>query len=106
MLIMPKGWPPEFTANVGKVQFEFPAMGGATGTKRRADPFVVATALTYNSDAEQWLVVAGESRKGRPARKIPTVCDHYGIECITLEDLISRELPYEERYSEDDFEPI
>lgn len=103
---MPKGWPPEYTANVGRVQYEFPGMGRATGTKRRADPYVVAAALTYNSDVQPWIVVAGESRKGRPARKIPGVCDALGIECITVEDLIERELPYEDRYSEDDFQPI
>jgi hypothetical protein len=105
-LLEPRGWPPEFTANVGRVQFEFPAMGRATGTKRRADPFVVAAALTYYTEQRPWIVVAGESRKGRAARKIPSVCDHYGIECITLEELIARELPYEDRYSDDDFLPI
>jgi hypothetical protein len=101
----PNGMPAPYAANVGKVQLNYPGMSPPLSTKRRADPFVVALALTYDSPDRRWIVVSGESRKRRPRRKIPGVCKELGLECITLDDLIDLELPGE-RYSEDDFIPI
>jgi hypothetical protein len=101
----PTGLPPEYAANIGMVAMKYPGMSPPLSTRRRADPFVVALALTYDSPVQRWIVVSGESRKRRPRRKIPGVCKELGLDCITLDDLIDRELPGE-RYTEDDFEPI
>lgn len=88
--------PPEFARNVGIVQFRFPGMGKAMGPKERADPFVVALSLTFNSDHQPWIVVTSESKRRRPMRKIPGACDALGLKCITLDELIERELGNEE----------
>jgi hypothetical protein len=101
----PTGLPPEYAANIGRVQLEHPGMGQPLSPKLRADPFVVALALTYDSPVQRWIVVSGESRRRRPSRKIPGVCEALGLECVTLDDLIDQELPGE-RYTEDDYEPI
>jgi hypothetical protein len=89
----PRGMPPAYARNVGVVQHRFPNMGKAFGAKRRADPFVVGLSLTYNNEHQPWIVVTAESRANRPQRKIPGVCDILGLPCISLEELIERELP-------------
>jgi hypothetical protein len=91
-----RGLPPQYARNVGIVQFRFPGMGKAMGGKERADPFVVALSLTFNSDQQPWIVVTSESKRKRPMRKIPGACDALGLECITLDQLIERELGNEE----------
>ena len=50
-----------------------------------ADPFVIASA--YVRDA---CVVTEETMKPNAA-KIPNVCDHYDIECISIEGMMERE---------------
>jgi hypothetical protein len=58
------------------------------GTKARltgtpvADPFVIASAGVRNGT-----VVTQERRKPNSA-KIPTVCDHFGIKSVNLEDFM------------------
>jgi hypothetical protein len=88
----PHGLPRDYAGNVGLVQHRFPGMGKAMGSKRRADPFVVALALTYHCEAQHWVIVTGESGK-RPRRKIKGACDELGLPCITLAELIEVELP-------------
>jgi hypothetical protein len=89
----PRGLPVDYARNIGLVQHRFPAMGKALGPRRRADPFVVALSLTYNSDQQPWIVVCAESRNNRPNRKVPGACDALGLPCITLDQLIEREVP-------------
>lgn len=91
-----RGLPPEYARNVGTVQWRFPSMGKAMGPKERADPFVVGLSLTMNSDKQPWIVVTSESRKKRPNRKIPGVCDILGLQCISLDELIELELGNDE----------
>jgi hypothetical protein len=67
-------------------------MGRALGSKERADPYVVALSLTYHSEEQAFVVVTGETRSRRPRRKISGACDELGLPCITLEELIDREL--------------
>lgn len=50
-----------------------------------ADPFVIAAAKIRGGT-----VVTQESQKPNAA-KIPNVCEHFGIECIKLQDLMNRE---------------
>jgi uncharacterized protein DUF4411 len=58
------------------------------GTKARltgtpvADPFVIACASARNGT-----VVTEERRKPNSA-KIPTVCDHFGVSCVSFEDFM------------------
>jgi hypothetical protein len=92
----PHGLPPEYVANVGTVQFRYPGMGRAMGTKRRGDPYVVGLAMTYDTDREPWVVVCGELHEKRPRRKIRGVCHELGIKCITLDELIELELGHAE----------
>jgi len=91
-LNFPRGLPSEYAQNVGLVQWRYPAMGKVLGIKRRADPFVVAVALTYNCDEQPWIVVAGETLNHRPRRKIAGACDELGILCITIDQFIEREM--------------
>ena len=50
-----------------------------------ADPYVIAKAATMGM-----CVVTEEVRRPNAAR-IPNVCDHFGIECINLQELMERE---------------
>ena len=50
-----------------------------------ADPFIVASAKVRNA-----CVVTEESFK-KNAAKIPNVCDHYGIECVTIQGFMDKE---------------
>jgi len=50
-----------------------------------ADPFIVASAKVRNA-----CVVTEESFK-KNAAKIPNVCDHYGIEWVTLQGFMDKE---------------
>ena len=53
-----------------------------------ADPYLISVARV-----ESATVVTGEKRAGIGARKpkIPNVCDHYGVPCISLLELIRAE---------------
>lgn len=73
----------EYLQHVGKVTYEHPAMSRATGRKTPADPYVVALA-----ELEKYVVVADETRRKRPNRKIPGVCQARGVRCITLSDFV------------------
>ena len=50
-----------------------------------ADPFVIAKAASMGM-----CVVTEEVRRPNAAR-IPNVCDHFGVDCINLEQLMQRE---------------
>lgn len=52
---------------------------------RNADPFVIAKAATT-----QRTVVTMEQRRPN-AVKIPNICDHFNIQCISLEDFMEVE---------------
>jgi hypothetical protein len=68
---------PHFQANIEKQKFY---RGG-----RNADPFVIAKAAVDGAT-----VVTME--KLRPnAAKIPNICKHFGISCMTLEDFMAAE---------------
>jgi hypothetical protein len=58
-------------------------MSRATGLKTPADPYIVALA-----ELEGYVVVADETCRKRPNRKIPGVCQQRGIRCITLAEFI------------------
>lgn len=89
----PRGLPPEYARNLGVVQHRFPGMGRALGGKERADPYVVALALTNNEiNSEKWVVVTGESRNNRPRRKITGACDELGLQCIILDEVLEVEV--------------
>ena len=89
----PRGLPRDYAQNVGRVQHRFPGMGKAMGPKRRADPFIIALALTYHCEDQHWIVVTSETGNRRPRRKIKGACDELGLPCITLQELIELELP-------------
>lgn len=92
----PRGLPPAYARNLGIVQFKYPGMGRAFGTKERADPHVVALAMTYIEGDYCCVVVTAESRNNRPRRKVSGVCDELKIECITLAEFLDREVDDEE----------
>lgn len=52
---------------------------------RNADPFVIAKAATSGC-----AVVTMEKLKANSA-KIPNICQHFGIECLSLEEFMERE---------------
>lgn len=51
-----------------------------------ADPFVIAKA----SQLAEGCVVTSEERRPHSA-KMPDVCDHFGIDCVNLEEFMERE---------------
>jgi hypothetical protein len=95
-LLATVGMQPAYARNVGLVQHKFPGMGRAMGPKERADPFVVALSLTYNQPHRPWIVITAESRNGRPRRKIPGACDILKLPCMTLDELLEKELGHDE----------
>jgi hypothetical protein len=87
----------DFLKKVGEVTIKYPAMAGARGTRNRADPYVVAYAA-YRNETENpilCVVVSDESALIRPNRKIPTACKTFGVEPITLMEMLKREFPEE-----------
>lgn len=65
---------------------EFPRLVGQLNNRHRADAFVIALARVRDC------AVVTEEGASIPARpRIPLVCDHFGIRCITTVQLI-REL--------------
>lgn len=92
---------PEQLETVKDILRLFPNLIDHTKSIPDADPFVIALALVKNKEeqssffAGKCLVVTQEkpSRGDRP--KIPDVCQHYGVECITgptaLTDLFKKE---------------
>jgi len=72
---------------VSDILLEFPKLVDSRTGKSFADPFVIATASVH------WAtVVTGEKPTGsRDRPKIPDVCSHLEIECISIVDLIRRE---------------
>lgn len=89
-----------YLALVGEIAFRFPHMSGTRGKRDRADPYVVANAVHGNRTStvagvpiQRFVVVANESIGGR--RKIPTACNDYQVECLTLIEMMQREFPDE-----------
>lgn len=74
---------PEYLLRVGQVTRDFPAMSRARGEKTPADPYVVALAQW-----EKYVVVADETCRKRPNRKIPGVCKQLQIRCLTLDEFV------------------
>jgi hypothetical protein len=85
----------DFLKVLGEITFKFAGMAGARGTKNKADPYLIAYAAFRNSteNPTRCVVVCNESAAQRPSRKIPTACEAYGVEAITLEDMLRREFP-------------
>jgi hypothetical protein len=62
----------------------FPKLVDTRKDRRRADPFVIALA-----EIRLCVVVTNERNQGIPSRpRIPGVCEHFGIQCITLLQLM------------------
>jgi hypothetical protein len=74
----------DYLAHVGRITFDHPEMSRATSTRNHADAYVVALA-----ELEGYVVVADESCKKRPNRKIPGVCKKRNIRCLTLSELVA-----------------
>ncbi len=81
---------PEETAFVAQI-FSIPHFQQLIGATQRltgrpvADPFIIASANHRGA-----IVVTEESNKPNAA-KIPNVCEHFGIECVSIEELMERE---------------
>ena len=73
----------EYLMHVGKITHDHAAMAGATGQKEKADPYVVALA-----ELENYVVVADETCRKRPNRKIPGVCRARGIKFKMLDEFL------------------
>lgn len=78
---------------VGKVTHRFPAMVGARGARNKVDPYVVASAIHGSMNPHRRVVVCDETVNVRPNRKIPTACAAFGVECLSLFELLHREFP-------------
>jgi hypothetical protein len=85
----------EFLRLLGEVTFKYSAMAGARGTRNRADPYLVAYAAYRNANENPTtcIVVCDESASQRPSRKIPTACEAYGVDAISLKEMLKREFP-------------
>ena len=89
----------EYFRKLGEITRQFPAMCHATGTRERADGYVVALA-----ELDGYTVVADETANKRPNRKIPGVCKQLQIRCLTLEEFVQIERARQAK-KEDESEP-
>ncbi|KPJ53507.1 MAG: hypothetical protein AMS16_05250, partial [Planctomycetes bacterium DG_58] len=72
----------EQIAYVKDIMAKFPSLVDPNKTIPDADPFVIALAL-----AKGWKVITTEGPGGTsPRKRIPDVCRHYGINCLSLLD--------------------
>jgi hypothetical protein len=80
---------------VGEIAARYPSMAGTRTRRNKADPYVLANAIfgnqTYNPT--RFAVVTNEGTGGK--RKLPTACNDYGVECLTLLEMLKREFPDE-----------
>jgi hypothetical protein len=85
----------EFLKVLGDVTFKFAGMAGARGIRNKADPYLVAYAAFRNAaeNPTKCIVVCNESPVRRASRKLPTACKAYGVETITLAEMLKREFP-------------
>ena len=83
----------EYLLAAGQVQYAFPAMGGATSGKNKADPYVVALGKFMLNAGTKCVVVANETIRSRPNRKIPAACVHFGLEFYDLIGMLRAEFP-------------
>jgi hypothetical protein len=74
-------------AGTKEVLAEFPRLTGQMRGRNKADPFVIATAR-----AKGIAVVTEEGSRGNRNRpKIPLVCEHFEVECMTVLDYIEQQ---------------
>jgi predicted nucleic acid-binding protein len=67
---------------VKDIMAKFPSLVDARSTDPNADPFVIA--LAYSKG---WAVISSENPGGKgPRKRIPDVCAHYGVKCMSLLD--------------------
>lgn len=87
----------DFLRLVGKVTAAFPGMAGIRIRKTRADPWAVAYAAHWNGvdQSRYHIVVCDETLRRRPNRKMPTACQRFGVESLTLIDMLHREFPHD-----------
>lgn len=77
----------EVMAGTREVLAEFPRLAGQMRGRNKADPFVIATARVKGI-----AVVTEEGARGKPNRpKIPLVCEHFAVECMTVLDYIEQQ---------------
>lgn len=65
-------------------------------TDPSADELLVALVISRTSGLllpDKHVVVTEESKGGRGSSKVPNICEEFGVECIKLADLLSREGP-------------
>jgi hypothetical protein len=83
---------------LGQVTGKFPGMSGARGRRNKADPFVVAHAafiIEGGHLTDKCSVVCDETLNSRPNRKLPTACQAFGVEPLSLMEMLAREFPEE-----------
>jgi hypothetical protein len=77
----------EVMAGTREILAEFPRLAGQMRGRNKADPFVIATARTKGI-----AVVTEEGARGKRNRpKIPLVCDHFEVGCMTVLDYIEQQ---------------
>jgi len=87
-----------FLQLIGQVTGKFPGMAGARGRRDKADPYVVAHAVYLIEDGnprDKCAVVCDETLNSRPNRKLPTACQAFGVEPLSLMEMLAREFPEE-----------
>ena len=88
----------KFLQTLGAVTGKFPAMSGARGRRNKADPYVVAHAVYVNEteNPSKCVVVCDETLARRPNRKLPTACKAFGVESLSLMEMLAREFAEED----------
>ena len=85
---LPSSTEQEYVTEIFGVRRFRSLLGGGTAARGNpvADPFVIAKARAFPG-----ICVVTEEIYRPNAAKIPNVCEHYGIECINLQQLLQRE---------------
>jgi hypothetical protein len=90
---------PYLMGRVSEILRIFPKLINSNLDREQADPFVVAMALEKREGPQQMLFGGGDvyvvteeknNRNGNKT-KIPEVCDHFGLPCISMVDMMVHE---------------
>ena len=77
---------PMSSPQLAEIFARFGKMSGVGKRRPKADPYLV-----YFGAVDLYVVVTEESRTA--SNRIPAACAYFGVECISLAELIEREMP-------------
>lgn len=86
---------PDYFLLVGTVAHRFPQMAGVRGGKERADQYVVAMTAHLSKTVGNQHIAVSEEGVRRASRKISAACAAFGVQHMSLMEMLRNEYPNE-----------